>query len=245
MLTYSDVSVSYGAIQALQSLMLEVKKGSFTVLLGANGAGKTTLIRALAGLVPVRGGAIYFEGKALLCPTERRCRQGIAFVPEGRQLWPGMTVAEHLTLAAYPQMGGWRKFGKRLSPDVRRVVEDLLDRFPALQRNYSHRVETMSGGEQQMLALARALIMQPKLIALDEPTVGLAPNLASELFIQLKRLVDEGLTVLLVEQNADAALSVADYGYVLEYGRVVAHGDPETLRSSSVLQEAYLGAKGA
>lgn len=242
MLQLEGVTVRYGdAIWALQDVNLEVAENKITALLGANGAGKTTVIRVIAGLVRPLAGAVRWQGEILSGPVEERSRQGLAVVPEGRQLWPGLTVAEHLTLAVYPVLGPRQRFRSRLPEAYQARIEQLLDQFPALRRHWRHRAETMSGGEQQMLALARALATNPKLLALDEPSVGLAPLVVEELFGRLESTVRAGMTVLLVEQNAEAALDVADWAYVLQSGRVVASGSRRDLDASGALEEAYLG----
>lgn len=244
MLEARNLTVMYGAIQALDAVSLTVAPGSLTALLGANGAGKSTVIRAIAGWVPLQRGELRWRGQPLPPAPEARARLGIGVVPEGRQLWAGMTVAEHLLLAGYDRLTPLQRLGTKPPPELRALVEEMLERFPVLRRNYRRLAETMSGGEQQMLALARAFMTGSDLVILDEPSVGLAPKIVGELFDELHRAVQRGLTVLLVEQNAEAALEVADWGYVLQYGRIVAEGSGSDLRGSEAVTTAYLGVGG-
>ncbi len=241
MLQVENVSVSYGSIRALEEVNLEARDGKFTVILGANGAGKTTVVKALAGLVPLRQGVVRIEGKEMSSDVEARPRLGVAVVPERRQLWHDMTVEEHLVLGAYRSYSGWQKFRKTISKEVSPRVEEILEQFPVLRSRFSQRAGTLSGGEQQMLALARAMSSGPKMIVLDEPTVGLSPLMVEGVFVNLQKWTANGGAVLLAEQNAEAALQFADYGFVLRQGKVVAHGEGARLREKGLLEAAYLG----
>ena len=241
MLEVENVSVSYGSIKALDGVSLEAHDGKFTVVLGANGAGKTTVVKALAGLVPLRHGSVRVDGQAMSMDVEMRPRLGVAIVPERRQLWQDMSVEEHLVLGAYRSYSGREKFRKTVTKEVSPRIEEILKQFPALRSRFSQRAGTLSGGEQQMLALARAMSSGPKMIVLDEPTVGLSPLMVEGVFVNLQKWTSNGGSVLLVEQNAEAALQFADYGYVLQRGKIVAHGEGAKLREKGLLEEAYLG----
>ena len=220
----------YGPVQVLRGLKLEVKPG-LTVILGPNGAGKTTLLRALNGLIP-RGGQVLLDGEELPEKTNEIVRAGVALVPEGRQLFPQMTVAENL------ELGGW------LVPKAERGrrLEQVFAQFPKLSERALQLAGTMSGGEQQLVAVARALMCAPRLLMLDEPSLGLAPRMVDELLAIARRIADAGTTVLMVEQNVRKALAVADRGYVMERGSLVASGPARLLARSTVVREAYLGA---
>jgi len=225
-----DLAAGYGAFLVLRGLRFEVKPG-LTVILGPNGAGKTTLLRALNGLVP-RQGEVLLDGEDLPGRTDEIVRAGVALVAEGRQLFPQMTVTENL------ELGGW------LVPRVERArrLEQVLADFPKLRERARQLAGTMSGGEQQMVAVGRALMSAPKILLLDEPSLGLAPRMVDELLAIARRIADHGTTVLMVEQNVKKALAVADRGYVLERGALVASGPAKLLARSSVVREAYLGA---
>ncbi len=229
------LETGYGEAQVLFGVSLEVRGGSVTVLLGANGAGKTTTLKALMGLLPLWRGRVEFRGSDVSSvATHRRVAMGMALVPEGRRLWPQLTVEEHLVLAGSAT--------PRARERMRENLEMVYSLFPRLRERRGQRAGTMSGGEQQMLAIARALMSSPDLLMLDEPSLGLAPKLVIEVLEAVRRLRDEyGLTVLLVEQNVHMALRVADYGYVLEHGRIVVEGPPERLLESPELRRAYLG----
>ena len=225
-----ELSAGYGPIAVLRGVSLEVKPG-LTVVLGPNGAGKTTLLRALNGLIP-RAGEVLLDGEDLPERTNEIVRAGVALVPEGRQLFPQMTVTENL------ELGGW------LLPKAQRArrLEQALADFPKLGERAGQLAGTMSGGEQQMVAVARAMMSGPRLLMLDEPSLGLAPRLVDELLALARRIADQGTTVLMVEQNVKKALAVADRGYVLERGTLVASGPARLLARSTIVREAYLGA---
>lgn len=224
------LDAGYGAFLVLRALALEVRPG-LTVILGPNGAGKTTLLKALAGLIPRRG-LVTLDGADLPERTDEIVRAGVALVAEGRQLFPQMTVTENL------ELGGW------LVPRAERArrVDQAFENFPKLRERARQLAGTMSGGEQQMVAVARAMVSQPRLLMLDEPSLGLAPRMVDELLAIARRIADGGTTVLMVEQNVKKALAVADRGYVLERGTLVASGAARLLARSSVVREAYLGA---
>ncbi len=224
------LSAGYGSFLVLRDLKLEIRPG-LTVILGPNGAGKTTLLRALNGLIP-RGGEVLLDGDDLPERTDEIVRAGVALVPEGRQLFPQMTVLENL------ELGGW------LVPKAERGarIGRLLGDFPKLRERAAQLAGTMSGGEQQMVAVARALVCAPRLLMLDEPSLGLAPRMVDELLAIARRIADGGTTVLMVEQNVRKALAVADRGYVLERGQLVASGPARLLARSTVIRSAYLGA---
>lgn len=228
-LKVNGLSAGYGAFLVLRDLKLEVKPG-LTVILGPNGAGKTTLLKALAGLIP-RGGEVQLDFKMLPEKTNEIVKSGMALVAEGRQLFPQMTVTENL------ELGGW------LVNKAERVLrlEQALTDFPKLRERAQQLAGTMSGGEQQMVAVARAMMSAPRLLMLDEPSLGLAPKMVDELLAMVRRIADAGTTVLMVEQNVKKALAVADRGYVMERGVLVASGPAALLARSSVIREAYLG----
>lgn len=232
-LQVDGLSAGYAAFLVLRDLQLEVKPG-LTVILGPNGAGKTTLLRALAGLIP-RSGLVRLDGVALPLKTNEIVQRGMALVAEGRQLFPQMTVTENL------ELGGW------LVPRAERAqrLEQAFNDFPKLRERAGQMAGTMSGGEQQMVAVARAMMSAPRLLMLDEPSLGLAPRMVDELLAITRRIADAGTTVLMVEQNVKKALAVADRGYVLERGTLVASGPAALLARSSVIREAYLGAGAA
>jgi branched-chain amino acid transport system ATP-binding protein len=228
-LEVQGLSAGYGRFLVLRDLQLEVRPG-LTVILGPNGAGKTTLLKAIAGLIR-RSGRVTLDGVALPAKTHEVVQAGIALVAEGRQLFPQMTVTENL------ELGGWL-----VSKDerARRLAQAFAD-FPKLRERATQLAGTMSGGEQQMVAVARAMMSAPRLLMLDEPSLGLAPRMVDELLAIARRIADAGTTVLMVEQNVKKALAVADRGYVLERGTLVASGPAPLLARSSVIREAYLG----
>jgi branched-chain amino acid transport system ATP-binding protein len=234
MLEIYDLKVSYGAITALDGVSLCVPKGRIVSLLGANGSGKTSTLRAITGLETPRAGRIVFAGRDIQRrPTHEIIRAGISMAPEGRRIFANLTVYENLLLGAY-----FRRDQENLGRDL-----DLLyDTFPRLAERRSQAAGTLSGGEQQMLALGRALMSRPKLLLLDEPSLGLAPLLVKEVFQVITLLNQRGVTILLVEQNAAAALQIAHHAYVLETGRVVLSGSGSDLLAHPRLQAAYLGA---
>ncbi|MGB9757185.1 MAG: ABC transporter ATP-binding protein [Candidatus Bipolaricaulaceae bacterium] len=233
MLEIQNLHVFYGGIHALQGISLSVPEGKVVTLLGANGAGKTTTLRAIMGLVRPREGSISLNGRPLLGRRPYEIvRMGVSMAPEGRRIFPDLTVMENLLLGAYARTD---------TAGISRDLEFVFSLFPRLRERQNQRGGTLSGGEQQMLAVARALMAGPKLLLLDEPSLGLAPVLITEVYRAFQRLREEGRTILLVEQNARAALSLADYGYVLETGRIVAEGPCAELRESDLVKKAYLG----
>ena len=233
MLEIQNLHVFYGGIHALQGISVSVPDGKVVTLLGANGAGKTTTLRAVMGLVRPKEGQITLDGKSLLGKRPYEIvRLGVSMAPEGRRIFPDLTVLENLLLGAYARTD---------TAGISRDLEFVFSLFPRLKERASQRGGTLSGGEQQMLAVARALMAGPKLLLLDEPSLGLAPVLITEVYRAFQKLREEGRTILLVEQNARAALSLADYGYVLETGRLVAQGPTHELRESELVRKAYLG----
>jgi len=233
MLQVTGLQVAYGDVQAIWSLDFEVPAGRIVTLLGANGAGKTTTLRAVSGLVRPRSGAIRFEGRDVVrLPPHAIVALGISHIPEGRRLWPGMTVRENLELGAFPPRARAR-MGESLA--------GVLRLFPRLAERQGQLAGTLSGGEQQMLAIGRALMARPRLLLLDEPSLGLAPLVAAELFQTIVAVNAEGVTVLLVEQNVHQALRIAHHGYVLETGRIVTAGSARALLDDPYIKEAYLG----
>jgi len=233
LLTLENVHVSYGGVQALKGISFDVQEGQIVTLIGPNGAGKTTTLRTTCGLVAPRAGRIVFDGKDIkeMSPPEI-VRAGIAMVPEGRRMFGKLSVRENL------RMGAWVR---RDSAQVERDMERLFELFPILEERCSQRAGTLSGGEQQMLAIARAMMSGPKLLLMDEPSLGLAPILVSELFRSISQLHKVGLSILLVEQNCRMSLKVADYGYVLETGNIVLEGTAKELISNPRVQQAYVG----
>jgi branched-chain amino acid transport system ATP-binding protein len=232
-LEIQNLHVFYGGIHALQGISVSVPDGKVVTLLGANGAGKTTTLRAVMGLVRPKEGQITLDGKSLLGKKPYEIvRLGVSMAPEGRRIFPDLTVMENLLLGAYARTD---------TAGISRDLEFVFSLFPRLKERASQRGGTLSGGEQQMLAVARALMAGPKLLLLDEPSLGLAPVLITEVYRAFQKLREEGRTILLVEQNARAALSLADYGYVLETGRLVAQGPTQELRESELVRKAYLG----
>ena len=235
MLEVDAIEVRYGNIVALQDTSFRVDVGEIVTLIGANGAGKTTSLRSVSGLLPLAAGQIRFEGRRIdtMSPDDI-VRLGIAHSPEGRRVFPGLTVAENLELGATP----WRKRNDRIDGDIERVYE----LFPRLKERHAQLAWSMSGGEQQMLAVGRALMGRPRLLLLDEPSLGLAPIIVEQLFEQIVRINQLGVTILLVEQNAAMALSVATRGYLLENGRIVLQDHTAAMRDHPRVREAYLGA---
>ncbi len=231
-LQVEDLYVAYGNIEALHGVSLEVNQGEIVTLIGANGAGKSTTLRAISGLNRPRSGRILFQGQDITrTPAHQIVAMGIGHVPEGRRVFADLTVRENLELGAY--LVSPSQFHKNLA--------EVYERFPRLKEREHQRASTLSGGEQQMLALGRALMLQPKLLLLDEPSMGLAPRLVQEIFEIIAELNRRGATILLVEQNAAMALSIAHRAYVLETGRVVLSGPASELRTHPAVREAYLG----
>lgn len=232
MLKLEKVSTFYGKIQALHDVSLEVNQGEIMTLIGANGAGKTTLMMTICGDPRARSGRIEFDGQPIeQLKTAEIMRMGLAVVPEGRRIFPGMTVEENLS------MGGFF----RSRSEAQAQMEHVLELFPRLKERFSQRGGTMSGGEQQMLAIGRALMSKPRLLLLDEPSLGLAPLIIQQIFEIIEKLRDEGVTIFLVEQNAHQALKIADRGYVLENGRIVMSGTGNALLNDDSVRKAYLG----
>lgn len=233
MLELKDINLYYDGIHALKGISLQVPEGKIISLIGANGAGKTSTLRTISGLNKPKSGSITFNGEDLLAISpEKLVNLGIIQVPEGRRIFAPMTVYENLELGAF------------LRKDKAGVEEDLkmvFQRFPRLEERKKQISGTLSGGEQQMLAMGRALMARPKVLLLDEPSMGLAPILIREIFDIIKHLNDAGITILLVEQNAKMALAIADYAYVLETGRIVLEGNAQELAESDEIQKAYLG----
>lgn len=233
MLVVEDLSVTYGAVRAVRDVSIRVNDGEFVALLGPNGAGKTSLLSAIVGLVPVSSGRILLDGKDITrLDTEDRVRRGLTVTPEGRRVFANLTVAENLELGA-----GTRKNRKEIQEDLR----TYLEMFPVLRERYRQTAGSLSGGEQQMLAIARSLMSRPKLIMLDEPSLGLAPRLVDLIFRLIVGLRGRGLTLLVVEQNAQEALKFADRAYVLSTGSLEFAGSASELRNSKELMKAYLG----
>ncbi len=234
MLNVENLKVNYGAIKALHDVTLRVEQGEIVTLIGCNGAGKTTTLRAISGLVRPAAGRITFEGRDLtrMAPHEI-VRIGLAHSPEGRGVFANMTVAENLDLGAYP---------RKDHAQVKQDMEKALSLFPRLKERLTQSAGTLSGGEQQMLAMARALMARPRLLLLDEPSLGLAPQIVQLIFSIIRDINAGGATILLVEQNAHMALKVAHRAYVLEVGATVMNGDAKQLAASDEVRKAYLGA---
>ena len=235
MLEVDAIEVRYGNIVALSEVSFRVTEGEIVTLIGANGAGKSTSLRSVSGLLPLSAGSIRFEGESIdrMAP-EDIVRKGIAHSPEGRRVFPGLTVAENLELGATP----WRKRGDTIHADIDRVYA----LFPRLKERHKQLAWSMSGGEQQMLAVGRALMGRPRLLLLDEPSLGLAPIIVEQLFEKIASINQLGVTILLVEQNAAMALSVATRAYLIENGRIVLADTTEKMRNHPRVREAYLGA---
>ena len=233
MLEIKDLHVSYGGIQALRGVSLNVPDGKIVTLIGANGAGKSTLMRTISGLVKAQSGSILWNGQELLGkPIDQIVSSGIAMSPEGRRVFADLTVLENLKIGAYL---------RKDKAETEKDLEWVYSLFPRLKERRSQVAGTLSGGEQQMLAMGRALMSHPKLLMLDEPSMGLAPLLVEQIFDIIKELHRAGTTILLVEQNAQMALSVADRGYVLETGRVTLTGPGRELLADEAVKKAYLG----
>ncbi|HEY5999960.1 MAG TPA: ABC transporter ATP-binding protein [bacterium] len=237
MLKVRNLEAGYGPIRVLRQVSLHVSAGEIVTLIGANGAGKSTLLRALAGLLDPQGGEVLLDGGSIRgLPAERVVDRGIALVPEGRQVFGAMTVRENLLLGGYVAARRGRGRGEGTA-----ALERVYGLFPVLRERNTQLAGTLSGGEQQMLAMGRALMTDPRLLMMDEPSMGLAPLVVRDIFKAVSRLREEGRTVLLVEQNARAALRVADRGYVIENGRLVLEGESGFLLSDREVQRAYLG----
>jgi branched-chain amino acid transport system ATP-binding protein len=237
MLSISNLHAGYGHTEVLHGISLEVPKGQVVTLIGSNGAGKTTTMRAVCGMIAPRQGTVTLGGQDITGRESHRiARLGLAHSPEGRRVFATMTVTDNLLLGAFPRFTGARARG-----DVAGDVERAMDYFPRLKERRLQLAGTLSGGEQQMLAMARAMMMNPEVVLLDEPSMGLAPILVDEVFRIIARLRGEGMTMLLVEQFAAAALEVADYGYVMENGRIAVHGPAQKLKNDPAVKAAYLG----
>jgi branched-chain amino acid transport system ATP-binding protein len=237
MLSIQNLQASYGKVEVLHGISLEVPKGKLVTLIGSNGAGKTTTMRAISGMIKPRGGKVMLAGRDITgMDSHRIAREGVAHSPEGRRVFATMSVTDNLLLGAFPRFTGARPKG-----EVQRDLDKALELFPRLKERRSQLAGTLSGGEQQMLAMARAVMLNPEVVLLDEPSMGLAPILVEEVFRIITRLKDEGVTMLLVEQFAAAALNVADYGYVLENGSIAVHGPAASLRNDPKVVAAYLG----
>lgn len=231
MLEVKDLSLHYGVIEAVKKVSFTVKQGEIVTLIGANGAGKTSILKSLSGLLKPSGGEILYEGKSIAKQTPQKIvSHGLIQVPEGRHVFSGMTVKENLTLGAFLQKGQQTS-----------QMEEVFRRFPILKERLNQDSATLSGGEQQMLAMGRALMSQPKLLLLDEPSMGLAPLFIKEIFTIIQEIHASGTTVLLVEQNAKKALEIADRAYVLETGKITLSGTGAELLASPAVKKAYLG----
>jgi len=237
MLTIKNLEAGYGKVKVLHGITIEVPKGQVVTLIGSNGAGKTTTMRAITGMIKPTAGDIELGGKKIDgFESYKIAKLGLAHSPEGRRVFATMSVTDNLLLGAFPRLTGSRPKG-----DVKHDLDRAMDLFPRLKERRNQLAGTLSGGEQQMLAMARAIMLNPEVILLDEPSMGLAPILVYEVFRIISRLKSEGMTMLLVEQFAAAALNVADYGYVLENGRISAQGAAESLKNDPAVKAAYLG----
>ena len=235
MLKVRDLVVAYGGIEALKGISLDVPDGKIVTLIGANGAGKSTLLRSIIGLVKVKSGNVEYNGDTLTgLNSQQIVSKGLTLVPEGRRVFPNLTVLENLRIGAY-----MRKDEDGIAADIKRIYEI----FPRLEERNWQMAGTLSGGEQQMLALGRALMSRPKLMMMDEPSLGLAPLVIKEIFNIIRSINENGTTVLLVEQNANMALKVAHHAYVLETGRIMMEGSGKELLENEEIKEAYLGKK--
>ncbi|MDB5591180.1 ABC transporter ATP-binding protein [Enterovirga sp.] len=232
MLELRDVHASYGKIKALHGVTITAPAGKVTSLLGANGAGKTTTMRVITGLLPATGSVVFDGAQILGLRPDRIVRRGLSMVPERRELFTEMTVGENLRLGAYTRSD---------DKEIRRDIEGVLDLFPRLRERFGQISATLSGGEQQMLTIARALMAKPKFLILDEPSLGLAPKLVDEIFDIIDRIRPTGMSMLLVEQNVRAALAVSDYAYLMETGEIRLSGTAAEIEADPSVQDAYLG----
>ena len=236
MLSIAGLRAGYGKIEVLHEVALTIEQGQIVTLIGANGAGKTTLLKTISGLIRPAGGAIDFEGESIARrPPHRIVARGLSHVPEGRAILKRMTVLDNLRMGAYVRNDG----------EINRDIESVFARFPVLAERRDQMAGTLSGGEQQMLAIGRALVARPRLLLLDEPSLGLAPKFVTRIFLTLRELRQEGKTILLVEQNARQALQVADRGYVMERGRIVLTGSGQELLNTPEVRQTYLGQSAA
>lgn len=233
MLEVKDLRVNYGGIEALKGISFEVNEGEIVTLIGANGAGKSTTLKAISGLVPMAGGSIVYNGEAISgFDSQKIVQRGISLVPEGRRVFPNLTVLENLKVGAY-----LRTDKEGIEADVERMYQ----LFPRLKERHWQMAGTLSGGEQQMLAVGRGLMARPKVMMMDEPSLGLAPLIVRDIFSIIQRINDQGVTVLLIEQNANAALKIANRGYVLQTGHMTLTGTGQELLNDESVREAYLG----
>lgn len=233
MLVIKDLEVNYGLVKALKGLNFEIREGQILTLIGANGAGKSSFLKAISGLIQPSAGTIEFMGESVVkVPAEDLVFKGIVHVPEGRRIFSGLTVFENLMLGAY---------GRKDKDNVKKEIEELFVQFPILGSRRDQDAHTLSGGEQQMLALSRALLSQPKLLLLDEPSMGLAPLMVKEIFKIIKAINAQGVSIILVEQNATAALELADYAYLIDNGTIKMQGNAKEMRESEMIKEIYLG----
>ena len=233
MLSVTDLKVNYGVIQAIQGISFEVKQGEIIALIGANGAGKTTILHTITGLIRAKEGSIEFEGNSITkVPGHKIVTMGMAHVPEGRRVFAELSVYENLLMGAYTRTD---------NEEITQTIQKVYDRFPRLQERKNQLAGTLSGGEQQMLAMGRALMSQPKIILMDEPSMGLSPIFVNEIFDIIREVSESGTTVLLVEQNAKKALAIADRAYVLETGKIVKEDKADVLMNDDVIKKAYLG----
>lgn len=233
MLNLNNVHVYYGAIHAIKGISIEAKQGKIATLIGANGAGKSTILKTISGLLRPKEGTVLYEGKSINnMAAQDIVRAGICQVPEGRRVFANMSVYENLELGA---------FLIKDKAKIKDSIENVFDKFPRLKERVKQMAGTLSGGEQQMLAIGRAMMSKPKLMLLDEPSMGLAPLLVKDIFSIIKEINQAGTTILLVEQNANMALSIADYAYVIETGKIVLEGTAKELSESEEVKKAYLG----
>lgn len=233
MLQVKDLQVYYGVIQAIKGVSFEVEQGDIVALIGANGAGKTTILHTITGLVPARAGSIMFEGQELLkTPSHKIVSMGMAHVPEGRRIFQELSVYENLQLGA---------FTRKDKAEIEESLEMVYRRFPRLEERKKQTAGTLSGGEQQMLAIGRALMSKPRIILMDEPSMGLSPLFVTEIFDIIQEINKAGTTVLIVEQNAKKVLSIANQAYVLETGKIIKSGDAKDLMNDEAVKKAYLG----
>jgi branched-chain amino acid transport system ATP-binding protein len=237
MLELNGLTVAYGKVEVVRRVALRLEKGSIVTVIGPNGAGKTSLLSAIMGLLPSKGAIVYAGADVTALPAERRVANGLCLVPERRELFGEMSVEDNLRLGAFTRI-------RRRDPDVAQDLDVIFQRFPRLKERRQQEAATLSGGERQMLALGRALMARPKVLMLDEPSLGLAPLIVRDIFHVIASLKDSGVSILLVEQNARAALHVADYGYVLEMGEVVLEGPAASLATNPRVVETYLGLAG-
>jgi branched-chain amino acid transport system ATP-binding protein len=233
LLEVRDLAVAYGGIKAVRGISLEVRPGELVCLIGANGAGKTTTLKALCGLLPVAHGSVHYDGKPITSrPTHEIVRQGIALVPEGRGVFSRLTLAENLEMGAY---------ARRDRAAIKQDLEKVYGLFPRLHERRAQQAGTLSGGEQQMLVMGRALMSRPRLLLLDEPSMGLAPLMVQKIFETIREISQQGVTILLVEQNAKLALEASHRGYVMESGEITLSDDAKALAENTDVRKAYLG----